>query len=386
MTQMTKKSPSYDQSQIKLLCDNICEKIESLLNLFHLDYKNNNQNMISMCCPIHEGDNPSAINIYYSGDNYRGNWKCRTHNCEKIFKGSIIGFIRGVLSKQKYGWEKQGDKTCSFAEALAFSLDFTGLQEDQIVGMSSSEREKQCFSQIVLKIKQNKEEEKIGISREQTKKALQIPSEYYIQRGYSNEILIKYDIGLCDKQNKEMFNRSVSPVYDDTGTRMIGCTGRSIFEKCNECSFFHDPKEQCPEENEQWKYCKWKHNLGFKSQNHLYNMWEARDYIKESSIAIIVESPGNVWRLEEEEIHNSVAIFGSSLSDRQKIILDSSGAMKLVILTDNDEAGDKASDIIREKCHRTYQIYRPKISKNDIAEMNKEEIKTEIINYIERIK
>ena len=339
-----------------------------------------------MCCPIHEGDNPSAINIYYSGDNYRGNWKCRTHNCEKIFKGSIIGFIRGVLSKQKYGWEKQGDKTCSFAEALAFSVDFTGLQEDQIVGMSSSEREKQCFSQIVLKIKQNKEEEKIGISREQTKKALQIPSEYYIQRGYSNEILIKYDIGLCDKQNKEMFNRSVSPVYDDTGTRMIGCTGRSIFEKCNECSFFHNPKEQCPEENEQWKYCKWKHNLGFKSQNHLYNMWEARDYIKESSIAIIVESPGNVWRLEEEEIHNSVAIFGSSLSDRQKIILDSSGAMKLVILTDNDEAGDKASDIIREKCHRTYQIYRPKISKNDIAEMNKEEIKTEIINYIERIK
>ena len=74
------------------------------------------------------------------------------------------------------------------------------------------------------------------------------------------------------------------------------------------------------------------------------------------------------------------------MSDRQKIILDSSGAMKLVILTDNDEAGDKASDIIREKCHRTYQIYRPKISKNDIAEMNKEEIKTEIINYIERIK
>ena len=125
MTQMTKKSPSYDQSQIKLLCDNICEKIESLLNLFHLDYKNNNQNMISMCCPIHEGDNPSAINIYYSGDNSRGNWKCRTHNCEKIFKGSIIGFIRGVLSKQKYGWEKQGDKTCSFAEALAFSVDFT---------------------------------------------------------------------------------------------------------------------------------------------------------------------------------------------------------------------------------------------------------------------
>ncbi|NDC71851.1 MAG: hypothetical protein EBZ62_00150, partial [Sphingobacteriia bacterium] len=36
-----------------------------------------------------------------------------------------------------------------------------------------------------------------------------------------------------------------------------------------------------------------------------------------SHTAIIVESPGNVWRLEENGIHNSVALFGSSLSDRQ---------------------------------------------------------------------
>ena len=48
----------------------------------------------------------------------------------------------------------------------------------------------------------------------------------------------------------------------------------------------------------------------------------AKEFIKESGIVILVESPGNVWRLEEAGVHNSVAIFGSSLADRQKMILD----------------------------------------------------------------
>ena len=102
-------------------------------------------------------------------------------------------------------------------------------------------------------------------------------------------------------------------------------------------------------------------------------------------MAIIVESPGNVWRLAENGIHNSVAIFGSSLSDRQKIILDSSGAMSLVILTDNDDAGHKAAEQIRAKCKNTYRIFIPPITKNDIAEMSSEDINREIKTYLGKI-
>jgi DNA primase len=134
-----------------------------------------------------------------------------------------------------------------------------------------------------------------------------------------------------------------------------------------------------------WKYPKWKHNSGFKSQNHLYNFWFAKEHILKSSMAIIVESPGNVWKLEENHIHNAVAIFGCSMSDRQKMILDSSGAMSLILLTDNDEAGQKAAAQIKNKCEKTYRIFIPKISKPDVAEMTLEEIKTEIKDYIEKI-
>ncbi len=79
-------------------------------------------------------------------------------------------------------------------------------------------------------------------------------------------------------------------------------------------------------------------------------------------------------------------MFGSSLSDRQKILLDSSGAMSLVILTDNDEAGQKAAKQITAKCENTYRIFIPTISKGDIGEMSSSEVKEEIQNYLENIK
>jgi DNA primase len=182
-----------------------------------------------------------------------------------------------------------------------------------------------------------------------------------------------------------MFNRIVVPIYDNDYKYMVGCTGRSIFEKCSKCSAYHSDNNECPTKDKSWMYPKWKHSLDFKSQNYLYNFWFAKEHILKTSTAILVESPGNVWRLEENEIHNSVAIFGSSLSDRQKILLDSSGAMNLVILTDNDDAGHKAAQQIKTKCQNTYRIFIPKISKPDVGEMTKEEIKNEITDYLESI-
>jgi 5S rRNA maturation endonuclease (ribonuclease M5) len=78
-------------------------------------------------------------------------------------------------------------------------------------------------------------------------------------------------------------------------------------------------------------------------------------------------------------------MFGSSLSDRQKILLDSSGAMSLIVLADNDEAGRKAADQIKHKCQNTYRIFIPPISASDVGEMTSEQINNEIKTYLERI-
>jgi 5S rRNA maturation endonuclease (ribonuclease M5) len=382
---MTMKTESHlnDQFKLKVLCDDLCDEIESLLDHFDLDYKSNGK-MMSMCCPIHGGDNPSAISLYYTGDNYRGNWKCRTHNCEKIFKGSIIGFIRGIISAKKYKWEKSGDKFCSFKEAVDFASKF--LNKDlNTIKISGSEKNKKTFAALVGYIHNEKEKQTKSIKRESIVKSLSIPAQYFIDRRYSSEILRKYDVGLCEKSGKEMSARVVVPIYDNDYQYMVGCSGRSIFEQCKRCGSYHNPNQSCPEENQRWIYSKWRHSKDFKSQNHLYNFWFAKEHIMSSATAIIVESPGNVWRLEENGIHNSVAIFGSSMSDRQKVLLDSSGAMNLVVLTDNDEAGKKAADQIKQKCQNTYKIYIPTISKGDIGEMNSDEIDNEIKPLLEKM-
>ena len=48
-TMKNKKYLSFDQSKLKVLCDDLCDNIENLLEHFELEYKNNSK-MISMTC------------------------------------------------------------------------------------------------------------------------------------------------------------------------------------------------------------------------------------------------------------------------------------------------------------------------------------------------
>lgn len=377
-----KKSHSYDQTKLKYLADLLCDDIDRLLEVLGIESYKNLGKMISMSCPIHGGDNDSALNIYHQGDHYRGNWKCRTHHCEETFKGSIIGFIRGCLSHNSHGWQKAGDTVCSFKEALDFATLFTEQDLDKIK-ISKKHKEKTAFVNTVKYIsKDNKNIVTNGVNRANVQKSLLIPSQYFIKRGFSPEVLIKYDVGDCVIDGKEMYTRAVVPIYDDSHKFMVGCTGRSIFDKCGVCKGYHDTSEVCPIGDKLWKYSKWKHNFGFKTQDYLYNYWLAKDIIKEKSAVIIVESPGNIWRLSEAGIHNTVAIFGSSLADRQKMILDSSGAMTIITIMDNDEAGHKAAQQISQKCSKTYNIMNINIDHEDIAAMTIEQIRTEIYPVI----
>lgn len=381
---MTKTSHLNDQAKLKVLCDDLCDNIEQLCDYFELDYKDHGK-MISMSCPIHDGDNISALNLYVQGDNYRGNWKCRTHQCEKVFKGSIIGFVRGLLSNRKYGWSKNGDTTCTFKDTIDFVTGF--LKKDiKDIKISRVARNKNQFTSVISHINNVSSIDKTNcLRRSDIRPLLQIPAQYYLDRGFLSSTLDKYDVGVCTNPNKEMYNRVVVPIYDIDYEYMIGCTGRSIFEKCEKCSCFHAASDECPDETKQYLYSKWRHSTNFKSQHCLYNFWFAKTHIQETGIAIIVESPGNVWKLEENGIHNSVAVFGANLSDRQKILLDASGAMNLVVLMDNDDAGKKATANIIEKCKNTYRIHVPSISKSDVGEMNSEEIDTQIKQFIKRV-
>ena len=177
---------SIDQNKIKIVCDKLCDKIEDVLDHFGLEYRINNK-FISMACPIHNGDNDSALNLYYVGEDYKGNWKCRTHKCEEHFKGSIIGFIRGILSRKEYNWTKGGEQTISFKQALEYATKLADIDINSIE-VSKIDTNKNKFVHNTKIFISDKKENKPTITRQQVRKSLKIPSDYFISRGFSAEI------------------------------------------------------------------------------------------------------------------------------------------------------------------------------------------------------
>jgi 5S rRNA maturation endonuclease (ribonuclease M5) len=275
--------------------------------------------------------------------------------------------VRGVLSA-KNGWtsSRDTDKVYGFKSTVNYILKF--LKKDYgAIDIDEDAIEKRAFAKHIKSINQNKKPGSIlNVSRGQLRKSLIYPAQYYVDRKYSPEILDRYDVGLCLSPGKPMSGRVVNPY-------------------CCVCDCYHMLNNHCGKEKGRF-YQKWKHNEGFTAENYLYNLWFARKYIEELGYAILVESPGNVWRLEEAGIHNAVAIFGTTLNDSQLSLLNMTGAMKLVLLMDNDAPGLKARDSIIQKCSKLYNIISPDYSGTDIGEMSVEQINTEIKPILEKLK
>lgn len=366
---MTTKYHSTDnqQQKLKILSEKLTDRLEEVLDSFGIQYSKDKKKLIC-ACPVHGGDNIAACNIFYVGSETRGNWMCRTNQCEKTFIKSALGLMRGILSHQKYGWTGKGDKTVSFADTIKYVEDF--LQEKvKDIKVDKIKIEKNKFIQFSDTL--DKPVQTSEIKRETVKKSLSIPAQYYMDRGFSSKILVDYDVGLCTATGKEMSERVVVPIYDDNHEFMIGCTGRSVYSQCEKCRAYHNPLHSCPTDEKKWMYSKWKHSGGFRAQDNLFNFWYALESIKQTATVILVESPGNVLKLVQAGIPNVVATFGAHLTDSQKFKLDCSGAMTMILLLDNDEAGNTARVEIREMCNRTYRVFDIYVPPefNDIGDM-----------------
>lgn len=361
------KSKSIEINKNEYLNNAICENIEFLLDYFGIKYKIVSESIISSC-PVHGGDNRTALNIFMSGHTRVGNWVCYTHHCEKSFINTSIGFFRGVISNKKYGWSKQGDKCVSFSDTIAIlcnllKLDLSSIKEDT---------KTETFQKYSHLFSKEKNKSKFQYTKKVVREKLDIPSKYFLSRGYSASILDKYDIGDSKSQNKFFRNRAVVPVYDSDNKTIVGFTGRTIIEKCNKCNQFHESSECDPQKN----ISKWIHNKGFSKKNYLYNYGNAKEMIQKTGVVILVEGPADVWKFVENGIENVVAVFGSSLTDSQQILLESSGATTLILLFDSDEAGNKASNNVNSSLSRMFKIISPSLPEGikDPGDLNIEQI------------
>lgn len=368
------KSFLMTQQKLQDLSDNLLGHIDEIFESFDISLEKTGRMYVGVC-PIHSGsDNISAFNLYHSGAK-RGKWYCRTHNCQQVFASTVLGLVRALLSKQHTQWSQAGDPVYSFRGTLDYAH---AVLKNRVIPQPKEEDKFNSVAHIYSKKKN--EEYNFKCSQTQLKQLLQIPAPYYLGRGYSKEILERYEVGYCNTFFQYMMGRAVAPIYDEQGKNIIGLTGRSVNKLCSECKCYHIG--DCPPQPKRRFYSKWKFNPGFQAENHLYNLWFARPHIEKTGVAIIVESPGNIWRLEEADIHLGVGQFGTYLKPQQLKLLNRSGAMSLIVLTDNDSAGKEAAKQIKESCESLYNLRVPKFEKNDIGEMSIAEVKEEILPIV----
>lgn len=331
---------------ISSLCDECLDQIHSLLEYFDIEYVEY-PNRLAFPCPVHGGDNPEACCVFTDGLSNKGNWSCWTHGCQEEYVNNLFGFVRGCLSERR-------QKSISMNETAAFltkflkkdldDLELTPKRENKIVDI---------FNRTIVRNEST-------VTREVLKSRISIPSKYYIGRGYSADVLEQFDVGECIAENQPMSGRVVVPVYDEA-YNYVGCVGRSVKEHLQP---------------------KWLHSKGF-SKNVLYGLNIAKDHILKHNAAILVEGQGDVWRLHEAGLRMTVGIFGASINEDQLILLEQSGVLKLIILTDSDDAGNKAYQQIVKKCGRRFNYLRPTISCKDVGDMTIEQIKQELYPQLE---
>lgn len=144
-----------------------------------------------------------------------------------------------------------------------------------------------------------------------------------------------------------MHNRIVFPVYDSEEKYFVGSTGRTVVG---------DEK-------------KWINQKGFNKSNYLYGYGKAFEHIRRADAIILVEGQGDTIRLYESGIKNVVGMFGSALSDSQEFLIQRTGVSNIILVPDNDDAGEKCKVDIYSRFKNLFNVKIVKYPHKDVGEM-----------------
>lgn len=318
-------------------------------------------------CPVHGGKSHN-FTFYTGGYKSPGFWNCQSEHCERVFRGNVIGLVRGVLSREEKGWSARGDETVTWGRAVQWLCDWMGVNFDDLKPDPERIARKKLIDDMEQLTKSRKTSGGI-CDRETLRSHLEIPARYYINHLYSPALLNAYDVGFCRNRKSSLYNRVVVPIYDDDYKYVVGCIGRSLHQKCESCRHYHYAIDPCPSPIEYARFAKWRVSDGFIDKHWLYNYWFAKEAIASSRSVVIVEGAGDVWRLVSCGVKNVVGVMGSDLSESQFLTLETSQATSIVCLSDNDQAGENLYEQIKRKCWFASSIIRPEFEGHDIGEL-----------------
>ncbi len=348
---MDQNQPTFDFEEVNARA---AEIIDDIIAYYGLELKENGKGYQGVC-PIHDGaDNDSSFNIFCKPIEYVSTWRCYSHSCHRTYGKSLIGLVRGLISS------RNGHKA-DYDEAAKLIETFTGA-----IKLNPLDVKKREFVKRARVLYSDPNYNPNLVKKEDVGKYLLIPSRHYIQRGFTPEILKKYSVGYNANKKGQLAYRTVFPIFDNDYNFCVGGSGRTVFPHCTKCNGYHNG-EDC-----KYKAPKWKHMV--QKESILYNYWFARKEIKKTYKIYLVESPGNVLKMEMAGIHNSLAVLGSSLSVWQKRLIDGSGALEICVIGDPDEGGETLWKSVVDLAQRDYNLSRIVPQGSDLGEKTVEEI------------
>ena len=328
--------PCYNKLQ-KLALD----RIESVLDRLNIPYVQQSSERINILCPVHGSTKVGSSCIYLSN----GNYKCWSRSCEDNIGPNFVHLVKWALSEDVPAtWEEVGD----FLQDEKFTI-----------------REREIVS---------KPKEEIFLMDECKYPSVTIPSKYFMDRGFSPEVLTKFHVG-----NTEEFpynGRALVPIKSEEG-KLMGFSGRATCDKCSKCNFYHSRYQSCIDKNYKYAHMfnKWFHSPKLKKTLTLYGV----EFIPQGCKKIaLVEGPSCVWKLYEVGIP-AVAVLGKSFSEAQAKILKRRGVEQVFALSDEDEAGQLFRSKFITDWHTVFQIYQAKLSQKDVSEMSDGEIQEIVV-------
>lgn len=279
-------------------------------------------------CPLHRGSNPTQFRVSAS----KNCWNC-FGTCGR--GGNVIDFVAmrenlpfrdaALLLQEWFMPEKAASKVAESAPHRSTPRPPSSAPPTHQRSATGSERD------------EDEAGENLPLSFEL--KSLKPDHPYLAERGLSQATVERYGIGYCPRGCLRGY---VAIPIRDRGGRLVGYIGR----------WPGDPPEDKP---------KYKLPKGFKKSLEVFNVDSATKEPTEQPL-LVVEGVFDCLRLVQFGYPRTVALLGSSLSQRQEaLIRDTAGNGVICLMLDADDAGrhgaaDAASRLARSCTVRTLDI------------------------------
>lgn len=251
---------------------------------------------VQCACPIHGGDNKNG----FSYKSAIKTWKCWTNRCHEKYGSDIFGLIQCL---------KQTNVIDTIEYVLSISENLEFIQSPEIKKL----------------LKQNKQKDTIFF-QEDSFAVNKMPPQILSNMGLNLDILDKF-------KAYHHNGRDWLPIFTDD-QKIIGFTGRGM--------------DVTP------KWQNYPTNI-YKSDT-LYGIHLAKEKIKTTKTAILVEGPKDVIKLHQCGFTNAVSPMGLEICREQIKLLLKYNTETVIIAYDPDEAGIAGSNKLAKKLDLYFKI------------------------------